>query len=264
MLSCDERGAGWSPTLEPAPMSVSNNAAICAPVYLETVEPVTPVHERWPLELYTADESSKLEPHPEPGQTAPEHSMAGVSMPMPAPARTLESIYREHYRFIWRSALRMGISSDHVEDAVQDVFVVVSERLHTFEGRSSLRTWLFAILFRVASQHRRKHAKARRKEAPAISVPIAADESLARKEAATLFERMLDELDDDQRAIFVLFELDRMPAKEIAEALSIKVNTVYSRLRLARKKMKRSLARFQARDSSASPRRRRSLLEGTS
>jgi RNA polymerase sigma-70 factor (ECF subfamily) len=182
----------------------------------------------------------------------------------PPPMETLESIYREHYRFVWRSAMRMGVPRDQVEDAVQDVFVVVSERLDTFEGRSSLRTWLFAILFRVASERRRKDAKAQRREAPAVSAPLAADETLARKQAAELFTQMLDELDADQRAIFVLFEIDRTPAKEIAEALGLNVNTVYSRLRLARKKMNRSLARFKAQDSGDSPRRTGSLVKRTS
>ena len=247
MKSCDEIGEELAPTPEASPMSVSQLAAARAEVFEEA-----PREAAVPLELAHRADSDRLEVPVTPVDSAP------------APAATLESIYREHYRFVWRSGLRMGVPRDQIEDVVQDVFVVVSERLHTFEGRSSLSTWLFAILFRVAAQHRRKQTKAQRKEAPAMSRPMAADENLARKEAAELFERMLDELEPDQRAIFVLFELDRTPAKEIADALGIKVNTVYSRLRLARKKLNRSLARFKARDDRESPRRSSSVLRGTS
>ena len=68
MISCDEQERRLSQTVEPTPMSVSNNAAVCAPVYLDTqVEPASQGTQRWPLELHRADESSKLELHPEPG-----------------------------------------------------------------------------------------------------------------------------------------------------------------------------------------------------
>ncbi len=56
---------------------------------------------------------------------------------------------------------------------------------------------------------------------------------------------MLNELDDNQRAVFVMADLEGMRAHEIAEALDVKLNTVYSRLRLARAKFERGLARYR-------------------
>ncbi len=165
------------------------------------------------------------------------HAMSTIS---------LESIYRKHHRFVWRSARRMGVPDNQIEDAVQDVFVVVSRRLESFKGRSSMRTWLFGIVFRVAAEHRRNRARGRRREAPAVTKPLAADERLAHLEAVELFERLLEELAPEQRAVFVLVELEQMPLKEIAAALGANINTINSRLRLAREKMNRKLTCMRA------------------
>jgi RNA polymerase sigma-70 factor, ECF subfamily len=57
----------------------------------------------------------------------------------------------------------------------------------------------------------------------------------------------LSALDDDRRAVFVMHELDELPAPEIADALGIPVNTVYSRLRVARERFAQALERLKAR-----------------
>jgi RNA polymerase sigma-70 factor (ECF subfamily) len=60
-----------------------------------------------------------------------------------------EALYREHFAFVWRNARRLGCTEEWVDDAVHEVFLVATRRLEEFEGRSSIRTWLFAIAFRV-------------------------------------------------------------------------------------------------------------------
>src|SRR5690606_6911465 len=67
----------------------------------------------------------------------------------------LEEIYREHHAFVRRSLIRLGVPHALVDDAVHDVFLVVARRLAEFEGRASIRTWLFAIALRMAQSHRR-------------------------------------------------------------------------------------------------------------
>src|SRR5262245_51753387 len=77
-------------------------------------------------------------------------------------ALTLAEVYETQFDFVWRSARRLGVASLHVDDVVQEVFLVVFRRLAEFEGRSSLKTWLFGITRRVVRDHRRS---ARRKPA---------------------------------------------------------------------------------------------------
>jgi RNA polymerase sigma-70 factor (ECF subfamily) len=137
----------------------------------------------------------------------------------------------------------MGVQESSVEDAVQDVFLVVHRRLPEFQGRSQIRTWLFGIVLRVAQSHRRS---VRRREAHVVQgQPVEIDavsatdpdgpmEAIAQRQAHTLVHRILDAMDDDKRAIFVLVELEQMTVREAAGVLGINFNTAYSRLRAAR------------------------------
>jgi RNA polymerase sigma-70 factor (ECF subfamily) len=159
----------------------------------------------------------------------------------------LSEIYREHYDFVWRSVRRLGLPDGAIDDAVQDVFMVAYRRLADFEGRSTIRTWLFGIALRVVKDHRRKAMRADRR-VKALSAPEpgpSLDETVARKRAVKLLDAILAELDDAQRAVFVMAEIEGMTAPEISAALDVKLNTVYSRLRLGRKKFQRALARYR-------------------
>jgi RNA polymerase sigma-70 factor (ECF subfamily) len=158
---------------------------------------------------------------------------------------SFELVYNDYFDFVWRSLRRLGVPEASVDDALQDVFVVVHRRLGEFGGRSSLKTWLFGIALRVTSDHRRR---VRRKgghepldEAVADPAP-GPQEKMANAERLSMLDRALDALDDDRRAVFVLAELEQMSAPEIAEALGVKLNTVYSRLRLARQDFALALA----------------------
>jgi RNA polymerase sigma-70 factor (ECF subfamily) len=163
---------------------------------------------------------------------------AAVSRP------TFEEAYEHLFDFVWRSLRRLGVAEASIDDAVQDVFIVVHRRLEQFEGRSSLKTWIYAITLRVAHDHQRL---ARRKGGHAPLDPSLPDEapgpveSLVRAEAVRELERLLRTLDEDKRAVFVLAEIEEMTAAEIAETLGVKVNTVYSRLRAARRELETAL-----------------------
>lgn len=180
---------------------------------------------------------------------------------------TFDEVYDENFSFVWRSVRRLGVPVSAVDDAVQDVFVVVHRRLPEFEARSSIRTWLFAILIRVVRDYRRAY---RRKDLPVQGNGGPADpddiattdqspqEIAAKHEAARMLHEILDRLDDEKREIFVLAELEQMPVPEISEALGINLNTAYSRLRAARQDFEQGVARIRARDGwrLASPERR--------
>jgi len=162
---------------------------------------------------------------------------------------SFETIYEEHFDFIWRSLRRLGVAASSLDDAVQDVFIVVHRRLAEFEGRSSMKTWLFGIALRIAQEHRRRF---RRKEgglepleeAVVDNAPSPLEEA-EKSEAVRALDRLLAALDDDKRAVFILAELEQMTAPEIAESLGINANTVYSRLRAARHDFDAALARRQ-------------------
>jgi len=164
---------------------------------------------------------------------------------------SFEEVYRTEFAFVWRSAKRLGVRDASLDDVVQEVFVVVHRRLADFEGRSSLKTWLFGITLRVVRDHRR--ATRRRDPGPPVDPDTlrgaggpAVDAEKA--EAVRLLHALLDELDDERREVFVMAELEEMSAPEIAEVLGINVNTAYGRLRVARQEFEQALLRHRARD----------------
>jgi RNA polymerase sigma-70 factor (ECF subfamily) len=173
-----------------------------------------------------------------------------------APPR-FDEVYEAHVDFLWRSARGLGVAESSVDDVLQDVFVVVHRRLPEFEGRASIRTWLVRILVRVISEHRRRF---RRKEDHAplpeqirdSGVPSPMEE-VARAQAVRLLGEILGAMDEDQRTVFVLAEIEEIPVPEIAAAIDANVNTVYSRLRLARREYERHLARLRAKDAWRQP-----------
>ena len=169
-----------------------------------------------------------------------------------------EALYDDHFDFVFRNVRRLGVPDAHVDDAVQEVFLVVHRRLAEFEGRSSVKTWVFGILARVAADHRRSL----RRKSPHLRSPggaIEADtiiderdgphEILTRAEGVRLLHDLLDELDDEKRAVLVLAELEQMTAPEIAESLALNLNTVYARLRAARREFEQAAQRERARDT---------------
>ncbi|HWA73012.1 MAG TPA: sigma-70 family RNA polymerase sigma factor [Polyangiaceae bacterium] len=150
-----------------------------------------------------------------------------------------EAIYREHFASLWRAVQRFGVPERDAADATQEVFVIAHRRFSEFEGRSSLRTWLFGIAFRVAAGRRRRASEQREvlEPAGAEARPDPADdpEALAmRRELRGLLQLGLAALPIEQRAVFTLFELEGFSGEEIADALSESEGTVRSRLRLAR------------------------------
>jgi RNA polymerase sigma-70 factor (ECF subfamily) len=147
---------------------------------------------------------------------------------------TFEEVYAAHVAFVWRVLRALGVAAEQLEDAAQDVFVIVHRRLPEFEGRSAITTWLFAIARRVASRYRRKSKP--KPPPPATEWGASADPfaDAARVEAATIIAAGMDHMEDDQRIVFALVELEQISVAEVARMLELNVNTAYSRLRLAR------------------------------
>lgn len=160
------------------------------------------------------------------------------------------AVYRAHYSFVWRTLRHLGVDPARIDDALQDTFLVVHRRLDAFAGRAALRTWLFEIARRVAARYRRTAAREAPRRCPLAEVEDGArvDDSVARAEAAEILRRFLEQLDRDKSVVFILAELEGWHAPEIAEELDLNLNTVYARLRAARKELDRLVHRLSARD----------------
>lgn len=155
-----------------------------------------------------------------------------------------DAIFRAHYPFIHRTLRALGVDASVVDDAAQEVFLVVHRRLGEYDGRAAIRAWIFGIARRVAHDFRRG---ARRRAARLVmiddhrQVPTP-EQQLTQRDAITVIRDFLDTLPELRRAVFVLMELEEMTAPEVASTLDIKLNTVYSHLRKARLGLERVTA----------------------
>jgi RNA polymerase sigma-70 factor (ECF subfamily) len=159
-----------------------------------------------------------------------------------------EEVYQVHAAFAWRVLRGMGVPDALIEDAVQDVFIVVHARLSEFDGRHSIKTWLFAIAYRVACNYRRKYRHMWRQEPlhDRLTDPAPTPAEVAeRAEALSLLGTLLDRFSDDKRAILILAEVEGMSAPEIAEVTRTPLNTVYTRLRRARVTLSDALSKWR-------------------
>jgi RNA polymerase sigma-70 factor (ECF subfamily) len=164
------------------------------------------------------------------------------------------SIYRDYFNFVWSCTRRLGTSAEATDDVVQEIFIVIHARLQTLERPEALRSWLYGIVRRTVSTHRRSR---RTRDATLSGLPLEYEtqhprpptplELAEQSEQVKLLSSLLEELDEEKREVFVLAELEEMTVPEISQAIEIPVNTVYSRLRAARLAFEEALARHAAR-----------------
>lgn len=166
-----------------------------------------------------------------------------------APPPDFVAIYESYAPTVLRSLRRLGVREADLEDAAQEVFVVVHRKLPEFAGRSSLKTWLFGICLRVASDWRqRAHLKRETADEQAPERTTSGEtptREIARKQARLKLGALLDRLDEDKRTVFVLFELEELSMAEVAETVGVPVQTAYARLYAARKFIEVEVARVQ-------------------
>jgi RNA polymerase sigma-70 factor, ECF subfamily len=165
------------------------------------------------------------------------------------------AMYDEHVAFVFRTLSRLGVPDRVLPDAVQEVFTVAYRSMERFEGRSSMKTWLFGIARRVASDVRRSAPM--RREVLEDETPDVADSKsdvaswAERTEALGRAEALIRALPEEQQLVFALFEVEEWTGAEIAEATDVSVATVHSRLRLARDQIKRMLAGTTAEEAAS-------------
>ena len=165
---------------------------------------------------------------------------------------TLERIYELYADFVFRTLRRLGVPERDAADAMQEVFLTVHRTLAGFEGRCSMMTWLFTICRSVA-RDRRRRAYQRYEITSGALVEAEADSSdlsthLEQRQTLAELDAILDTMEEEQKLVFVLFEIERMTGEEISEALGIPLGTAYSRLRLARATFRAGVARRRAQE----------------
>jgi RNA polymerase sigma-70 factor (ECF subfamily) len=161
----------------------------------------------------------------------------------------LQQLVREHFRFVRRSLRRLGLESADADDAAQEVYLVAARRLDAIQPQAE-KAFLFSTAVRVAST-RRRTLRRRREQAQASfehesSLAPDPEEHTSLLQARRLLDEILDDMDDEARAVFVLFELEHLSGPEVAELLEIPVGTVNSRLRRAREVFRSAAARLAA------------------
>ncbi|MEY2932971.1 MAG: hypothetical protein RL033_3720 [Pseudomonadota bacterium] len=182
---------------------------------------------------------------------APSVAEPAAPASLPGAALSFELIYREHFDFACRSLRLLGVERDGLEDAAQDVFGIASCRLAEFEGRSSIKTWIFAIVQRVAANHRRTHRRKRAPLEPLLPEDSAAvgptpESELQAAQSAALIRAFSDSLDEGRRALLVLGLIEDVPMRELADMLGIPLQTGYSRVRALRRSLELYLLEHEA------------------
>jgi RNA polymerase sigma factor (sigma-70 family) len=188
---------------------------------------------------------------------APAPAPGGEHAPTGSPSSAeFEALYREHFAFVWRTLRRLGVPEAALDDASQEVFLVVHRRFADYRAEHSPKAWLYAIAQRVASDQRRTVRRKGqllplREDMPAVErTPL---EAAMHSEAGDLVLAFLAQLDPERRTAFILSELEQMTAPEVARAASANLNTTYYRIASARKAFVAFVERRQAQDRESKP-----------
>lgn len=167
------------------------------------------------------------------------------------PDLTFSAIFDEYAPFVLRVMRHLGVPPGDLQDQSQEVFVAIFRSLSGFGGRSSLQTWIYGICLRVASNYRRRaHVRRERpcSEPPEQTAPAGQHESFERLQSQQALQRLLDALDPDKRDVFVLYELEELSMKEVAEVCGCPLQTAYSRLHAARRRLLEQYRESEARE----------------
>jgi RNA polymerase sigma-70 factor, ECF subfamily len=174
---------------------------------------------------------------------APELAIAEAPL-----APDFDTLFETELDYVWNALRRLGVQEADLDDQVNEVFLRVHAQLTHYDAARPIRPWLFAFAVRVAAEHRRLARNHR--EIPGLPPDVpdpspGADAHVEASERRALVLAALDALDEDQRAVFVALEIEGHSGPEVAEALGVSVNTVYSRQRLGREKFTTALRRLR-------------------
>jgi RNA polymerase sigma-70 factor (ECF subfamily) len=173
----------------------------------------------------------------------------------------MEVLLARYKRPLFHFVLRLVGERSRAEDLLQEAFLRMVEHASSFEGTSSLKTWLYRIARNlcVDELRRRKHRKHPSLDARASTdageshslydrlphTDAGPDRRMVDRELARRMAMAIDELPQDQREVFVLRQVQQLSFKEIAEITDVPENTVKSRMRYALERLQRALADYR-------------------
>jgi RNA polymerase sigma-70 factor, ECF subfamily len=165
----------------------------------------------------------------------------------------LRVVFARHFAFVWRSLRRLGVEDAGLDDASQQVWIVVAKRGEEVREETA-RSLLFEIALRVASGARRAQRRRRDRTrlddlAEVCDGTPGPDELVDQKRAREILDHVLDTMSFDTRVVFVLYELEQMTVPEITALLDIPSGTVASRLRRGREQFQVEMRRVRARSN---------------
>lgn len=180
----------------------------------------------------------------------PPSAEAAPAQPVSDGSARLAAMFEQYLSFVWRSLRRLGVPDATVDDAAQEVFLVAARRMSSIDPAKE-KSFLFGVAMRVAADARR--SRTRRREEPLDAVPeaidaaLGVDEAVDQHRARALLDRLVSELAEDTRAVFLLHELEGLTMAEIAAFLDVPPGTVASRLRRGREEFTQRVAALQKR-----------------
>jgi RNA polymerase sigma-70 factor (ECF subfamily) len=163
------------------------------------------------------------------------------------PVPPFAEVFRTYSAFVWRVLLRLGVAEADVDDVAQEVFLGIHRNLPRFEGRCSLRTWVYGICHRRAVDYRRRASvrpELYSEDPPEQRVDASQERGLQLSQARQQLAQVLDALDEEKRVVFVLFDIEGVSMDEVAEIVGCPLQTAYSRLYAARRKVEAALSRL--------------------
>jgi RNA polymerase sigma-70 factor (ECF subfamily) len=155
---------------------------------------------------------------------------------------SLREVFDAHAPFVGRCLRHLGVPEGELDDAVQEVFLVVHRRLGELRPDSALRSWLYAICLRIARASRRRSAARDRPLGDVGDTALATDADARRVDAKDAARSLLAALDHDRRDVFVLYHVEQMSMREVAEIVGCPLQTAYSRLKAAQKTLQEAIA----------------------
>jgi RNA polymerase sigma-70 factor (ECF subfamily) len=157
---------------------------------------------------------------------------------LPTPQLDFDTVFAESSPLVWRTLDRLGVAKADLPDVCQEVFVIVHRRLGDYDGRASVRAWIYGICVRQAADYRKRAHRRYEQlgEPPAgAAQPAEQPRQLELGRTRTRLQAVLLELDDEKRNVFLLYELEELTMKEVAEVVNCELKTAYSRLYAARR-----------------------------
>ena len=153
------------------------------------------------------------------------------------PSPDFRSIYESEVSYVWVSLSRLGVRERDLEDLTHDVFAKFFQNYGAYDPSRPLRPWLFGICARIAWDDRELARNRLETPKPPIDRPDPGadpEEEASAREDRALVLRALEELTMERRMLLVMHDLNGHSMPEIAKVLAHPLNTLYSRLRMAR------------------------------